>query len=43
MGYPMGYLISNRIIPSHDMIEKRFDIIFLKKYKIFINRYYITV
>ena len=43
MGYPIGYPIPNRIIPSHGMVERGPDIIFFEKYGISINRYYITV
>ena len=39
----MGYSIPSRIIPSHDMVERGPDIISFKRYRISINRYYITV
>ena len=39
----MKYLILNRIISFYDIAEKESDIIFFKKYKIFINKYYITI
>ena len=43
MGYPIGYPIPSRTIPSHGMVERGLDITSFEKYGTFINRYHITV
>ena len=43
MGYPIGYPIPSRIIPSHGMVERGPDTTFFERYGTFINRYHITV
>ena len=43
MGYPMGYPIPSRIIPSHGMAERGPDTISFERYGTSINRYHITI
>ena len=43
MGYPIGYPIPSRIIPSHGMVERGPDTTFFERYGTSINRYHTTV